>query len=220
MTKAAAAKIEKIAARFKRSHYLLTVTGKPMRVEGDEAKLWIIDWEVRENDVLIAATTTDAKATIADIAAVLENLIKAARDQKEAQKAVAREAARNRAATPEEKRAFENLLQRVDWAIKSYAKAADKMRSDINEGRAISSHTFEELLGAEAERKVALWINNCLMRDCSIVATLEDVVELCDRETSFYRPNNSSSFAHNAINDIEHVTFLKMGRIARLRAEY
>ncbi|UGL61963.1 hypothetical protein SEA_EASTWEST_80 [Arthrobacter phage EastWest] len=217
MTKANQNKIERVIGKLKRHDYMTEFSGMEFRTEQTG---WQIEIEAKRDDETLVKTSFSADTPVSEIVEIIIELVAAKKREIAEREAAEKEFARNRPATPAEKRAFENLLQRVDMAVKHYAKAAASMRTYIDEGKQISSHVFEELMQAEAERKVMLWLNNCLMRDCSIVATLEDVVDLCDRETSFYNGHNSTSVVNNALNEREHVHFLKMGRIARLRSEY
>jgi hypothetical protein len=217
-TKSAEIKIERIVSRMKRSHYMLSFSATQRKTE---AEGWVIDWQVRDaGDELLVAAAYPVKTPIVEVADLLNEEIKSAREARELQKEAEREALLARPATTEEKLAFERLMSELEWAVRRYASAADSMRTKIDNGEDLYSSVHEELIKAQSELNVMRRIRYVLLSNKSIVKTLTEIEELCDRETSFYMPSRSSSAVNNMQEDHKHAHMLKMGRIARLRSEY
>ncbi|QWY81981.1 hypothetical protein SEA_SICARIUS2_76 [Arthrobacter phage Sicarius2] len=213
MNKRNADRIQKAIAQLKRSYYMLSFE---YREAGDSVVLKAIADE-RE---LCFIEITGSDFTITKIVEPMTKAIVAAREEKTAREEAEREAALSRPATRDEKRAFERLVDEHDDALKSYARAAGKMRDKIENGEELYSGIHDDLMAAQGTMYVARRLRHALLRDCSIVKTLAEVEDICDRETSFYMPSRSSSESTNVIENHKHKAWLRMGRIARLRAEW
>lgn len=215
-SKSAEVKIDRVIARLKRSYYLLTVEAEQRKSDAGR----VIDFTVRDKHEAIVIRTLPATMTIAQMADDLSDEIKTVREAHAAAEEAAREAALNRPATPDEKRAFERLLDEHDWALARYARAAGKMHDKIANGEELYTSVHDELMETQGAMHVVRRLHYALLRNCSIVKTLAEIDDICDRETSFYTPSRSSSAASNVIEDHKHKAWLRMGRIARLRNEY
>ncbi|WNM67318.1 hypothetical protein SEA_WYBORN_75 [Arthrobacter phage Wyborn] len=213
MNKRNADRIEKAIAQLKRKNYMLSFEYREagdsvvLKAIADEQEFCFI--EITGSDFTITKIVEPMTAKIAERRAEIQAAIEAER-----------EAALSRPATADEKRAFERLLEEHDWALHRYARAAGKMRDKIESGEELYSSIHDELMETQGAMHVARRLRYALLRDCSIVKTLAEVEDICDRETSFYMPSRSSSSASNTIEDHKHKAWLRMGRIARLRAEF
>lgn len=101
----------------------------------------------------------------------------------------------------------ENLKQISVRGHASLAAAQAKMIERMSTGQFVSNFDMESLLTAQAEAKLAMWIDQVLARnEDDPRAALKAIVRLATR--SVFNPDRSSSLVGRAVTEQEHAVLV------------
>ncbi|ASR78104.1 hypothetical protein SEA_TIMINATOR_75 [Arthrobacter phage Timinator] len=214
MNKRTADRIEAAFTRTRRNRgyaYDFAVAGE---VDGS------IEIDIVRNDEPLTNVSIAPNFTIDAISATLSDAITEAVEKLEAERQAAELARISQPATPAEKRHFESIVGYVNYLMKRYTQTVEETQKALAAGRTLSVGQLDSLMQETGRYEAAVRVWSIVKRDETIKKSLRDVVELVDRETGFFNPNNSSSNASNVLNAFSTAAYIEFGQMTRGRERY
>lgn len=175
---------------------------------------------ITRNDEDLTTANIEPGFTIDAIVNKLSDAITEAVEKRDAERQAAELARISQPATPAEKRHFESVAGYVNYLMKRYAQTTAEVQEKLAKGQTLSVGQLDSLMQETGRYEAAVRVWSIVKRDETIKKSLRDVVELVDRETGFFNPNNSSSNASNVLNAFSTAAYIEFGQMTRGRERY